>query len=118
MPDAAIEATAEAAEAVRSANHALLHVDDFDHHDLYRLIGEMDQLSNRLPQLLDSAGEVLRRRHAAGQVDVDQGDVNTTMAAWNRATSAASAAARDLGRHVNEAFAELSVVRASTAIQD
>lgn len=116
MPEAAVNAVSEAAEALRSANHALLHVDDFDHQDLYRLVGELSQLCQRLPQLLDSAGEILLRRHAAGRVDVDRGDVDTTMAAWRAATSAGSASARELSRHVNDAFTELSIVKAAATV--
>ena len=50
MADQAIDAMDRAAENVRAANHATLHRGDFDHHDLYRLMGEVSTVLQRLPQ--------------------------------------------------------------------
>ena len=111
MPAGAIEATAQAAEAVRMANHATLDSSDFDHQDLYRLIGELSCLAHRLPQLIDQVGDILRRLHADDRIDVDHGALADTVARWNDSTTVASSVADDLARNIADAFSELSTVK-------
>jgi len=111
MPTGAIEATAQAAEAVRTANHAALHSGEFDHQDLYLLIGELACLAHRLPQLIDQSGDILRRLHADGRIDVDHGSLAETVARWNDSTTVAVSVADDLARHIDDAFSELSTVK-------
>ena len=113
MPTCAIGAAEQAAEAVRAANHASLHRGDFDHHDLYRLVGELSTLTQRLPQLLDQTGDILVHLHEAGRIDVDHGSLDDVVTNWTEATSAAVSVAFDLVRQVDRAFAQLSAVRAS-----
>ena len=111
VPAGAIEATAQAAEAVRTANHATLNSGDFDHQDLYRLIGELSCLAHRLPQLIDQVGDILRRLHTDGRIGVDRGAPADTVARWNDSTTVAVSVADDLARHIDGAFSELSAVK-------
>lgn len=115
MPHQAIEAIAGAADAVRTANHAGLHRNDFDHHDLYELMGEVSQLAHRLPQLIVQAGDILRRLDRADRIDVDHHNLPATMTAWNQSTAAAVAVAEQLAQHIDRAFSELSAVRSNTS---
>lgn len=115
MPTCAIEAAEQAAEAVRAANHASLHRGDFDHHDLYRLVGELSTLTQRLPQLLDQTGDILDHLHGAGRIDVDHSSLGDVMATWTDATAASVSLAFDLARQVDRAFAQLSTVKASSS---
>ncbi len=110
-PHRAIEAITHAAEAVRTANHATLHRDDFDHQHLYRLMGELSQLAHRLPQFIGQAGEILFRLYAADRIDVDHGDLAGAIAVWNASTTVAVGAAEQLAEHIDRAFSELSAVR-------
>ena len=75
MADQAIDAMDRAAENVRAANHATLHRGDFDHHDLYRLMGGVSTLVQRLPQLLDQTAGILDHLHQTERIDIDDGSL-------------------------------------------
>lgn len=113
MPHAAISAVADAADAVRIANHASAHLGDFDHHGLYRLIGELSQLAHRLPQLIGQSAQILRRLHGPDRVDVDHGNIDDTIAAWNETTTTAATTAGELADQIDRAFCELSTLQAN-----
>jgi hypothetical protein len=90
MPSSAIEAVAHAVEAIRTANHAVLHSADFDHSDLYRLVGELDQLLCMVPRLIEQVGHILRILDDHGDIDVDHGNLPGALAVWTDETTGAA----------------------------
>lgn len=111
-PARAIAALADAAEAVRTANHATIHAPDFDHGDLYRLTAELAQLTRRLPQLIDQTRRTLHALAERDAIDVDHGDLAMTVENWDRSMLSAAGNAESLTHRVTDAFNALSPVKA------
>jgi len=115
QPRDAITAVEQAAEAVRAANHASTRASDFDHGDLYRLMGELVQLTQRLPQLIKQTGRILRVLDDNGDIDTVDGNMPGALAVWDTAIDAASSHATQASQDLNRAFNEVSSVNASAA---
>jgi hypothetical protein len=66
-----------ASEAIRALNHATQPADGFpglsSTVDAYRLLGALQELADRMPQLLEQISAYLQRQLQLGLVDVDDG---------------------------------------------
>jgi hypothetical protein len=94
----------QAAEAVRSLNHAAAGPGGLRHPaDAYDVLGELSLTASRLPYLLTQVGHWLTAALDAGQLGSDDGTdpagtVGTARAFLADARGSAAALARDLGR--------------------
>lgn len=89
--NAAVQRADDAAEAVRLLNHFTRDHDAVtEPADAYAVVGRVELLVQRLPQLLEQLSDLVDRWHAAGQLGADTGQP-ALLAAVTRAQLAEAA---------------------------
>ena len=114
-----VELADAAARAVRDLNHRTRGPDAFTGPaQLYRLVGELAQLADGLPQLVNQLGRWLQDEHDADRVrSDDHADAGPAVARATMQLADAGDAARDLAHALGRAQQRLAPLGAPPAIR-
>jgi hypothetical protein len=75
MTSQAAKAAEQAAEAIRTINHATISTDSFEPSDIYDIVAELAVLTHRLPQAFGQLARIVEHLNRDGRVGFDTGSL-------------------------------------------
>jgi hypothetical protein len=81
MTSEAAKSAGQAAEAIRTINHATIRTGGFEPSDVYDIVTELAVLTQRLPQAFGQLVRIVEHLHANGRVGFDPGSLFASDAA-------------------------------------